>query len=558
MPEHDVVVVGGGVAGLRAALAAKRAGMNVAVVSKLHPVRSHSAGTRAGINAALGAADSWEQHAADTIRASDYLADQDVVEILCQEALTEIVTLDHLGALFNRGADRRPQLRQLPGSSHPRSCFIDDLTGHVLLHVLYEQVLKEEIPSYDEWFVTSLLVDDGVCRGVVALDMRRGTLQALHARAVVLATGHAAQVYAQNAASLACTGDGISLALDAGAALLDMEMVQYHPLTLAGRKAVPLTRALLGVGARLVNSAGEQFMRSTAPTAAELAAADVCASAMQSEIDAGRGVESAVLLDATQVDPKLLKAQFAQTLSLVKTLTGGDLTRTPVPVRPAVQATLGGIAVTPDGATSVPGLFAAGACANVGVRGAGELAGNPLMESMVFGRRAGDAAAAAAQQAPPGPASAALVQAAEQRIQTLVQRDRSDDTPGRVRAELGTVMQMHAGMPRQATGLATAATALEALRQRASRLGLGNKQLVFNNELLAVLELGALVQVASAILAAATARQESRGSHRRADFTARDDVHWLHHTVTTVTPEGPQVETRPVRLTRWQPERRTY
>jgi succinate dehydrogenase / fumarate reductase flavoprotein subunit len=558
MPEHDVVVVGGGVAGLRAALAAQRAGVNVAVVSKLHPVRSHSAGTRAGINAALGVEDSWEQHAADTIRASDYLADQDVVEILCQEALTEIVTLDHMGALFNRGADRRPQLRQLPGSARPRSCFIDDLTGHVLLHVLYEQVLKEEIPTYDEWFVTSVLVDDGVCRGVAALDMRHGTLQALHARAVVLATGHAAQVYAQNAASLACTGDGISLALDAGAALLDMEMVQYHPLTLAGRKAVPLTKALLGVGARLVNSADEQFMRSTAPTTVELAAADVSAWAMQSEIDAGRGVEGAVFLDATQVDTKLLTAQFSQTLSLVKTLTGGDLTKTPVPVRPAVQATLGGIAVTPDGATSVPGLFAAGACANVGVRGAGELAGNPLMESLVFGRRAGDGAATAARQARPGQASAALVQAAEQRIQALVQRDRSDDTPGRVRAELGTVMQMHAGMQRQATGLATAATALEALRQRASRLGLGNKQLVFNNELLAVLELGALVQVASAILAAATARQESRGSHRRVDFPARDDAHWLHHTVTIVTPEGPKVEMRPIRLTRWQPERRAY
>ena len=558
MPEHDVVVVGGGIAGLRAALAAQRAGAKVAVVSKLHPVRSHSAGTRAGINAALGAADSWEEHAADTIRASDYLADQDVVEILCQEALTEIVTLDHLGALFNRGADKRPLLRQLPGSSRPRSCFIDDLTGHVLLHVLYEQVLKEDIPTYDEWFVTSLLVDDGVCRGVVALDMRRGALQPLHARAVVLATGHAAQVYAQNAASLACTGDGINLALSAGAALLDMEMVQYHPLTLAGRKAVPLTKALLGVGARLVNSAGEQFVRGTAPTTAELAVADVCAWAVQREIDAGRGVEGAVRLDATQVDAKLLKAQFSQTLALVKTLTGGDLTKTPVPVRPAVQATLGGIAVTPDGTTSVPGLFAAGACANVGVRGAGELAGNPLMESVVFGRRAGMAAAAAAQQAPARQASAALVQAAEQRIQALLQRDRGDDTAGKVRAELGTLMQTHAGMQRQATGLAAAVTALEALRQRAARLGLLNKQLVFNHELIAVLELAALLQVASATLAAATARQESRGSHRRADFTGRDDAHWLHHTVTTVTPEGPQVATRPVRLSRWQAERRAY
>ncbi len=558
MPEHDVVVVGGGVAGLRTALAAKQAGVDVAVVSKLHPVRSHSAGTRAGINAALGTEDSWEQHAADTVRASDYLADQDVVELLCQEALTDIVTLDHMGALFNRGTDKRPALRRLAGSSRPRSCFIDDLTGHVLLHVLYEQVLKEEIPTYDEWFVTSLLVDEGVCRGVMGLDLRHGRLQAIHTKAVVLATGHAAQAYTPNAASLACTGDGISLASTAGAALLDMEMVQYHPLTMGGRKAVPLTRALLGVGARLVNSAGEQFMRTAASATAELAAADVCAGAMQGEIDAGRGTDGAILLDATQVDARLLKRQFAQTLALVKTLTGGDLTKTPVPVRPAVQATLGGIAVTPDGATSVSGLFAAGACANVGVRGAGELAGNALMESVVFGRRAGTAAAAAAQQARAGQASAALVQAEERRIQTLIQRDRGDDTAGKVRAELGAVMHTHAGMQRQATGLAAAVEAVGALRQRAANLGLVNKQLVFNSELLAVLELGALLHVASATLAAAAARQESRGSHRRVDFTERDDAHWLHHTVTTVTPDGSKIDMRPVRLTRWQPERRAY
>jgi len=246
--------------------------------------------------------------------------------------------------------------------------------------VLYEQVLKEQIAMYDEWFVTGLLVHDGVCRGVVALDLRRGILQAAHAKAVILATGHAAQMYAPNAASLACTGDGISLAYNVGAALLDMEMVQYHPLTMGGRKTIPLTRALLGVGAHLVNNVGERFMQEAAPDRAELAAANVCARAIQSEIDAGRGMDGAVLLDATQVEAGLLKRQFVQTLSLVKSFTGQDLTKQPVAVRPAVQATLGGIAVTTDGATSVAGLFAAGACANVGVRGAGELAGNALME----------------------------------------------------------------------------------------------------------------------------------------------------------------------------------
>ncbi|MEE8300801.1 MAG: FAD-binding protein [Candidatus Tectomicrobia bacterium] len=555
MPEHDVVVVGGGVAGLRAALAAKQSGVDVAVVSKLHPVRSSSAGTRAGINVAYGANDTWEQHAHDTVRASDYLGEQDAIEHLCQEALTEIVALDHMGALFNRDADQRLQLRQLPGSGQARSCFSDDLTGHILLHVLYEQVLKEAITTYDEWFVTCLLMDDDACRGVVAIDQRGGSIEALHAKAVVLATGHASQLYASNAASAACTGDGISLAYHAGVALLDMEMVQYHPLAIGGRKAIPMTRGLLGVGAHLVNGSGERFMTGEAPDLAELAATDVCAYAIQSEIDAGRGE---VLLDASQVDSGLLNRQFSQTLSLVKSFTGCDLTKEPVPVRPAVLATLGGIAVTMDGATSVAGLYAAGECANVGVRGAGELAGNALMESVVFGRQAGTAAATAAQELPARQAPAPLLQAEEQRIQTLIQRDPNDDRPGKLCAELGALMQAKAGLVRSAMGLSEAVGALDGLRQRVADLGLVNKQMVYNQELQAVLELEALVQVASATLAAATARQESRGSHRREDFPERDDENWLCHTVSTATPDGPQVDTHPVQQTRWQPERRTY
>lgn len=554
MPEHDVIVVGGGVAGLRAALAAKQAGVDVAVVSKLHPVRSSSAGTRAGMNVALGAGDSWEQHAADTIRASDYLGEQDAIEYLCQAALTEIVALDHMGALFNRDAERQLQLRRLPGSGQARSCFTDDLTGHILLHVLYEQVLKEAIATYDEWFVTSLLVDDGVCRGVVALNQRGGSIEALHGKAVILATGHASQLYASNAASAACTGDGISLAYKAGVALLDMEMVQYHPLAIGGRKAVPVTRGLLGVGAQLVNGAGERFMTAVAPDSAELAAADVCAYAMQSELDAGRG---AVSLDASEVDSGLLNQQFSQTLSLVKSLTGCDLSKQPVAVRPAVLATLGGIAVTMDGATSVTGLFATGECANVGIRGAGELTGNALMESVVFGGRAGTAAAAAAREATAGQATA-LVQAEEQRLQALCQRDPNEDRPGKLGAELGALMQAKAGLLRSATSLSEAIEAVDGLRQRVAVLGLTNKQMVYNHELQAVLEVGALVEVASALLAAAAVRQESRGSHRREDFPERDDTNWLCHTVTTATPDGPKVDALPVQQTRWQPERRTY
>ena len=558
MPAHDVVIVGGGVAGMRAALAARQAQVDVAVVSKLHPVRSHSAGTRAGINAALGDGDSWEQHAHDTVRASDYLGDQDAISLLCQEARAEIVELDHRGTPLNRASDKRLDLRHLPGSSQPRSSFVDDLTGHVILHVLYEQILKEQLPTYDEWFVMSLLMHDGACRGVVALDLHTGTIEAIHAKAVVLATGHAAQIYAPNAASLACTGDGLSLAYDAGATLLDMEMVQYHPFTMGGRKAVPLTKALVGAGAHVVNAAGERFMTQAAPASAELAAADVCALAIQREIDAGHGVDNAVLLDATQVDAGVLKQRFPQTLTLVKNFSGRDLTKEPIPVRPAVQATLGGIAVTTAGETSVPGLFAAGSCANVGVHGAGELSGNQLMESLVFGGRAGRAAADAARADTGGQAPATLASAEEQRVQALLNHAQSDDTAAKIRAELGALMQSHAGLRRNASGLASAAEALDALRQRYARLGVNNQQRVFNSELVGLFELGGLLQVAAATLAAATARQESRGSHQREDFPERDDEQWLCHTAITVTPDGPQVAFRPVQVTDWQPEKRTY
>ncbi len=558
MPAHDVVVVGGGVAGLRVALAARQAQVDVAVVSKLHPVRSHSAGTRAGINAALGREDSWEQHAHDTVRASDFLGDQDAIALLCQEALSEIVALDHMGALFNRAANKQPQLRHLPGSGAPRSCFSDDLTGHILLQVLYEQVLKEQLPTYDEWFVTDLLMHEGACRGVMALDLRHGTLQAVHAKVVVLATGHAAQVYAPNAASLACTGDGMSLAYEAGATLLDMEMVQYHPLTIRGRQAIPLTKALLGAGAHLVNSHGERFMTQEAPNWAELAAADICVRAMQRQIDAGGGADDAVRLDATPIDAALLKRQFPETLALVKKLSGQDLSKALIPVRPAVQATLGGIAVTTDGATSVPGLFAAGSCANVGVHGAGELSGNQLMESLVFGRRAGVAAALAAQEDRGQPAPVTLVSAKEQRLRDLMQREPGDDTAAKIRADLGALMQSQVGLRRHATGLTSAAATLEALQDRHTRLGIANQQLIFNGELLGLFELGSLLPLATATLAAATARQESRGTHSREDFPERNDDAWLCHTAVTATPNGPRVESRPVQVTHWQPERRTY
>lgn len=556
MPEHDVLVVGGGFAGMRAAIAAKACGANVALVSQVHPLRSHSSGTHSGINAALGPEDSWQSHALDTVKAGDYLGDQDAIEILCQEAAGDVIQLEHMGVIFSRDHQGRIDVMTFAGSSVPRTCYVGDSAGHIILQVLYEQLLKSQVQTYDEWYVTSLLVEDGACRGTIAQELATGRLQPLYANAVVLATGGLGRSYEPSTSAFTSTADGLALAYRAGVPLMDMEMVQYHPTTLKGRGVV-LTEAARGEGAYLVNRGGDRFMASYAPETMEMAPRDLCARAVETEIADGRG-DGHVFLDFRHLDRERMDDRLAETLLLVKRLADIDIRKDLVPVQPAMHRPMGGIQVSVQGETGMPGLYAAGECACAGVHGANRLGGNSLLECTVFGRRAGEAAAGYAGALQLNVASQSLLEDEERRVQELASRNGGADTIGSIRRELGLTMHRQVGLHRSGTGLNEARDVLSELRERYAKLALPNIGGAYNPSLSSVLELGNMLDIARVIVESALARQESRGGHYRTDFPERDDTNWLQHSLASFTPEGPSLTYRPVVITEWQPQRRAY
>ena len=398
---HDVLVVGAGCAGMRAAIEAFDAGADVALLSKLHPTRSHSGAAEGGINAALGNAseDSPEKHAADTVKGSDYLADQDAVEILCDEAPGDIYQLENWGAIFSRTDDGRIAQRPFGAAGEPRTAYAADITGHVLVQVLYEQVIKRAIPVYEEYFAWRLAVDDGRCVGVIAWDLLHGGLKAVGAKATILATGGAGRLYAGTTNAYACTGDGMAMALRAGLPLKDMEMMQFHPTTLSPT-GVLITEGCRGEGAFLLNATGERFLKRYAPNAMELASRDVISRAEQTEIDEGRGVDGNVMLDLRHLGAEKILERLHGTRELAMTFAGVDPIYDPIPVRPGAHYHMGGIETDVLGRTSMAGLYAAGEVACISVHGANRLGGNALMETITFGRRAGRDAAEAAKGGP--------------------------------------------------------------------------------------------------------------------------------------------------------------
>ena len=556
MPEHDILVVGGGFSGMRAAIAAKAAGSDVALASKVYPIRSQSSGTHSGINAALGPEDSWESHAYDTIVAGDYLAEQDAVEILCQEGIQDVFALEHMGVIFSRDGQGRIDVMSFAGSSKPRTCYVGDSAGHIILQVLYEQLLKWRIPTYDEWFVTSLLMEDGTCRGAIAQELSSGMLQPLYAKAVVLATGGLGRMYQPSTSAFTATADGVALGYRAGVPLTDMEMVQYHPTTLKG-KGVVITEAARGEGAYLVNENGDRFMASYAPETTDLAARDLCCRAVETEIGEGRGVDGCVFLDFRHLDQKRMEDRLPETQFLVKRLTGIDISQELVPVQPAMHRPIGGIQVDSRGATAMPGLYAAGECACVGVHGANRLGGNSLLECIVFGRRAGEAAAEYAGATSLEIAAVSLLTDEENRTKELVSRGEGEDTIGSLRRELALTMHKKVGVYRDGTGLKEAADKVHELKDRYSRVAIPSSGGAYNPSLSTLLELGNMLDVAEAIVASALSREESRGAHYRTDYADRDDANWLRHTTASYTPEGPAIDSKPVVVTQWQPQRRS-
>jgi succinate dehydrogenase / fumarate reductase flavoprotein subunit len=556
MPEHDIVVIGGGFSGMRAAIAARDAGADVALVSKVHPLRSQSSGAHSGINAALGPDDTWQSHADDTIKSGDYLSDQDAVEIMCQEAIRDVVQLERMGVIFSRDDQGRIDVMPFAASSRPRTCYVGDSAGHIIMQVLYEQLLKRRVRTYDEWFVTSLLVEDGVCRGAIAQDMSSGNLQPFYAKAVVLATGGLGRMYQPSTSAFTATADGVALAYRAGAPLMDMEMVQYHPTTLRGRGVV-ITEAARGEGAYLVNKEGDRFMSSYAPQAMEMAARDLCCRAVETEITAGRGDEC-VFLDFRHLDKDRIEDRLPETRLLVKNLAGIDLEKEMVPVQPAMHRPIGGIQTDVRGATTMPGLYAAGECACVGVHGANRLGGNSLLECIVFGRRAGEAAGEYAKDTPLQRASESLLADEQGRVEDMAARNGGEDTIGSLRRELASTMHRKAGAYRSRVGLRGVADSINDLRERYTGVGVPSTGGAYNPSIPTLLELGNMLDVAQVIAACGLARQESRGAHFRTDYPERDDATWLRHTIATHTPDGVSLAYKPVVVTQWQPQRRSY
>jgi succinate dehydrogenase / fumarate reductase, flavoprotein subunit len=556
--DHDVLVLGAGLAGMRAALEAARAGADVAIVTKVHPVRSHSNAAQGGINAAIGEGDTWESHAFDTVKGGDYLADQDAVEIMCREAPADIIEFEHMGVIFYRNEDGKLGTRAFGGASQARTYFVGDITGQALLVTLYDQILKAGVRVYEEWFATTLYVESGACRGVVAIEMVTGELHLLRAKAVIVAAGGLGRLYEPSTNALICTGDGYALAFRAGAPLMDMEMVQYHPTTLAGSGFL-MTEAARGEGAYLLDANGERFLQKYAPQKMELAARDVISRAETTEIGQGRGVDGNVLLDCRHLGADKILKRLPQIHEMALDYLGIDMIEEPVPVRPGMHYQMGGVKTDVNGATSIEGLYAAGEVACVSVHGGNRLGANSLLDTIVFGRRSGAAAATYARDTAGPTGGEALLSSEQARIQELLGRPYTGETHARLRLELATMMDREVGVYRDERGLDAALAKLSELRRRYASVAVGDKGRVFNQALEFALELGYLLDCAECIIRSAIVRKESRGAQARTDFPERNDAQWLKHILVTIRAGGePEISFAPVTITRWQPEVRTY
>ncbi len=562
MPEHDVLVIGAGLAGQRAALSAAESGASVGIISKVHPVRSHSNAAQGGINAALNPEDSWESHAYDTVKGSDYLGDQDAIEIMCREAPEELLHLEHMGVTFHRNPEGLLGTRAFGGASAARTYYVADITGQAILHVLYEQLMKhDEVHRYEEWFTTGLVLDEsGHCAGAITRDLRDGSIELFAAKSVILATGGNGQCYKPTTNALICTGDGISMAYRIGAPLMDMEMIQYHPTTLAGNGLL-ITEGARGEGAHLYNALGERFMEKYAPNKMELASRDVVSRAEQTEINEGRGYpDGTVALDITVVPRKRIHEALREIVNVGRDFAGVDITKEPIHIKPGNHYVMGGVKTDVEGQTEVPGLYAAGECACVSVHGGNRLGANSLLDTLIFGRRSGAHAAARAAGMALNPPSEALLADEQRRISELIGRE-----PGKARRvselklELGTTMDKFCAVFREQAGLESALETVKRLQEEFQGCSIDDRGSVFNQDLLGAVELGYMLDGAEATLVSAIHRTESRGAHFRTDHPERNDEQWLKHiTVTLGGDEQPHISYSPVTITQWQPEERKY
>ncbi|HEX5369274.1 MAG TPA: FAD-binding protein [Dehalococcoidia bacterium] len=555
--EHDVLIIGAGLAGMRAGLAAQAAGADVAIISKVHPVRSHSNAAQGGINAAVDPTDSWEDHAYDTVKGSDYLGDQDAIEVLCSEAGGEVIELEHMGVIFHRDETGHLGSRAFGGQQRARTYFVGDITGQALLHVMYEQLIKQGLRIYEEWFVLDLIIEDGMCKGCVAMEIRTGQVHVIGARAVIMCTGGAGRVFEPSTNALICTGDGLTLAYRAGALCMDMEMVQFHPTTLKG-SGVLITEGARGEGAYLLNGAGERFMEKYAPNMMELASRDVVSRAEQTEINEGRGTDGCVFLDMRHLGMDVIRERLWQIREIGIDFAGVDITEEPIPILPGMHYIMGGIKTDTWGRTNVPGLYAAGETACVSVHGANRLGANSLLDTIVFGKRSGMDASERARTETVRMPDDRFAGPVEKHLASLLARPTTPDRIANVRIDMGRTMNEKVQVFREEEQLKSALADVKALKKRYQSVGVESKGKVFNTDLLFHIELGFMLDTAEMICASAIQRKESRGAHYRLDYDKRDDENWMHHITCSYAASGPELGTAPITITRWEPQERKY
>ena len=565
---YDVLVVGGGLAGIRAAIAVVETNprLKVGLVSKVYPMRSHTVSAEGGAAAVLRPEDSYETHAYDTIKGSDYLADQDVVEAFVREAPIEVIQMEHWGCPWSRDPDGKISVRPFGGMTTWRTCFAADKSGFHMLHTVFQTSLKyPQIHRHDEAFVTKLLVEDGRCVGAVAIDMRSGRFDAITAKAVILATGGMGRVYAFTTNGNICTGDGMALAYRAGIGLKDMEMVQFHPTGLPFT-GILITEAVRGEGGYLTNKDGERFLKRYVPNKMELGPRDIISRAMITEFEAGRGFEGPhgkyMHLDVRHLGEAVIDRKLPFMRELGREFVGIDIVHDPIPVRPVMHYMMGGVDADISGVTPLAGLYAAGECANVGLNGGNRLGSNSLSECLVFGAATGRAAAeyvSSAKAVGANPIEGMLKDETKRIVMDYLDKKSGDEKIGVIREEMQLSMDAGAGVFRTREGLEKLTKQLGNLRDRFARIKIEDSSRTFNTELMSVLELDYMLEVAEVITYSALAREESRGAHARRDFPERDDEKFLKHTIAFRTDEiSPRLEYRDVRITNFKPQARAY
>ena len=579
--QHDVLIVGGGGAGLRAAIAIARdhPDVGVGVISKVYPMRSHTVAAEGGAAAVISPTDSLDDHAYDTISGSDWLADQDAVEILVENASKELLQLEHWGCPWSREPDGRISVRPFGGMKLERTWYAADKTGFHLLHTLFQTSLKyDAINRYDEWFVTSLIVADGRCQGVTAIEIRTGEMHPIGARSVILCTGGAGRVYPFTTNGNIKTGDGMALAYRAGVPLKDMEFVQYHPTGLPGT-GILITEAARGEGGILVNNEGRRYLQNydlgqpldindpnhPQKQTMELGPRDRLSQAFIKEREAGRTFEGPdgdyVHLDIRHLGEREIDRKIPMVRELAVRYVGIDPVHKPIPVRTVVHYMMGGIDTDTNGATSLPGLFAAGECACVSVNGANRLGSNSLTEILVFGARAASVAVDHAGQVPPPSNQLLKTSARSQELRlkaTLLHPNGGSDTVSRIRTALQETLEEGAGIFRDGATLERTCASIAQLKDRYEKLSLVDISRTFNTDLVAALELGAMLEIGEAIAHSALARTESRGSHQRTDHPDRDDDGFLRHSLAYRGEGDPTIDYKEVTVTRWPPSERVY